>query len=179
MSSIKVSIRSRLKAANAPLDEVIEGEDRSYGSTLYVDLVPRGAWYSNVRAITSPTDWRRLSTMVRKRADYTCEACGHQGKPYMMDCHERWRFEHGVQRLTQLVCLCKACHEVTHMGLARVNGREWEATKHLEKVTGMGTFEAWEHIDEAFETWARRSEQEWRLDVSLLDGVIPYEVDEA
>ena len=46
-------------AAWAPMPGLLPGEDRGFGTGLFVDLVPRSCWFSNVRSCDR-IDWERL-----------------------------------------------------------------------------------------------------------------------
>ncbi|MEU8828915.1 DUF5710 domain-containing protein [Streptomyces sp. NPDC048636] len=152
---------------------LLPGEDRTFGSGLFVDLVPRSCWFTNVRSCVVPRDWERLRRMITTRARQRCEACG-QGEDRTarrwLEAHERWEYdeESGVQHLRRLVCLCTDCHTVTHFGLAEVNGRRDAALAHLRTVTGMPVSAAERHVRAAFALWRERSAREWTLDLSML-----------
>ncbi|CAN5761393.1 hypothetical protein BH24DEI2_BH24DEI2_26960 [soil metagenome] len=74
-----------------------------------------------------------------------------------------------MQRLTGLTALCPACHQVKHIGLANVQGKSAQALSHLARVNGWSANQARAYVEQAFELWARRSEHEWQLDLSLLE----------
>ena len=145
----------------------LPGEDLSFlGNDLFVDLVPSNCWFTNVRYCVTPFNWRRTRKLVIQRANNQCECCQ---APERLEVHERWSYKYPVQRLERLVCLCRDCHEVTHMGLATLRGRAREAEDHLMKVTGMSQFEADRHIEDAFDLWKKRSGMgPWELDLSIL-----------
>jgi len=42
---------------------LLPGEDRSFGSGLFVDLVPSSCWFTNVRSCVDRRDWERLRRM--------------------------------------------------------------------------------------------------------------------
>jgi hypothetical protein len=63
-------------AARPPISEVLPGEDRSFGSGLFVDLIPRTCWFTNVRTCVTQQDWERLRRPIFRRAGHVCEACG-------------------------------------------------------------------------------------------------------
>jgi Domain of unknown function (DUF5710) len=162
-------------AARPELPEVLPGEDRAYGTGLFVDLIPQTSWFENVRKAVDPADWDRLRRMVYRRAGYRCEACGtaqDRGRGVVMEAHERFAYDAraAIQRLVRLVCLCRWCHTAAHMGLAGLRGVQDEAITHLMAVTGMNPAEAFTHVDEAFERWTRRSAIPWQVDLSLITG---------
>jgi hypothetical protein len=160
----------------APLPQLLPGEDRSYGPGLFVDLVPSTCWFSNVRTCVQPASWDRIRTMVYGRAGDQCEACGRpddRAAGLRMEAHERWAYDPArrVQSLRRLVCLCNACHGVTHLGRTQIMGDGRQALSHLRAVTGMSDREAQEHVQMAFALWEQRSAIAWELDLSILSGL--------
>ena len=160
----------------APLPDVpnlLPGEDRGFGVGLFVDLVPRSCWFTNVRTCVSERDWERLRRMITRRADRRGEACGAVedcAQQLWLEAHERWHYnpDTSVQTLRRLVCLCSACHLSTHFGYANVTGRTREAFDHLCAVTGMSAEHANHHIANAEHDWIQRSRRAWTLDLSML-----------
>ncbi|PRW62359.1 DUF5710 domain-containing protein [Actinopolyspora mortivallis] len=151
----------------------LPGEDRTFGSGLFVDLVPSSCWFTNVRSCVAERDWERLRRMLLRRAGYRCEICGRgedRASRRRLEAHERWSYDEtrSVQALRRLVCLCGDCHRTTHFGLAQVRGQAEAAFEHLRAVTGMSREQAEAHVDEAFALWRRRSARAWTLDLSLL-----------
>jgi hypothetical protein len=63
-------------AARPEVPAVLPGEDRTFGAGLFVDLVPRSCWFTNVRSCVTQQDWERLRRPIFRRAGYRCEACG-------------------------------------------------------------------------------------------------------
>ena len=123
-------------APRPPLPELLPGEDRSFGSGLFVDLVPESCWFTLARTGIAPVDWDGhggWSTGGRGTAARR-EACRDPQAGARIEAHERWLFDdaRGVQVLRRLICLCGACHGTTHFGLAQVQGRSSEALKSLE-----------------------------------------------
>jgi hypothetical protein len=160
-------------AARADVPDLLPGEDRSLGTGLFVDLVPRNCWFTNVRSCVDQRDWERVRRMITRRAGHRCEVCGaaeDPGAKVWLEAHERWTYNEAtrVQRLGRLICLCSRCHTVTHFGLAQVRGREKEAYAHLQAVTGMTDAEAREHVEVAFEVWFQLSRIPWTLDLGVL-----------
>mmetsp|Transcript_41064 Transcript_41064/g.87462 ORF Transcript_41064/g.87462 Transcript_41064/m.87462 type:complete len:389 (+) Transcript_41064:40-1206(+) len=152
------------------------GEDRSFGGNeLFVDMVPQTCWFTNVRSCVDEADWDRLRHHIYERVGYHCECCGvdcRSTEGVRLEAHERWRFTSNprTQTLARVVALCNLCHESTHMGLAEVQERGEVARAHLRRVTGMSEQECERHVQEAFETWAERSQHQWELNLSLLSN---------
>jgi hypothetical protein len=158
-----------------PLPDLLPGEDRNFGSGLFVDLVPSSCWFTNVRSCVTPRDWDRLRLMIYRRAGHRCEACGSERDSetgVYLEAHERWAFLSGnVQVLKRLICLCTPCHEVTHFGLATVRERDAEALRHLMRVNNWHHRTAQDHVDDAFRLWRIRSASDWALDIGMLTAV--------
>jgi hypothetical protein len=167
--------------ASDDLPSLLPGEDRSFGSGLFVDLVPSSCWFSNVRSCVSSTDWDRIRRMVYARAGHRCEACGapaDRANKRWLEAHERWEFLEGidhpvapngrVQSLRRLVCLCTWCHQATHFGFASLQGREEQALDHLQSVNGWTRGRTRNHVSEAYAVWDERSKHEWALELGIL-----------
>ncbi|NMP22644.1 DUF5710 domain-containing protein [Sulfobacillus harzensis] len=155
-------------AAETPLPNPLPGEDRSFGSGLFVDLIPESCWFTNVRSAVDPRDWDRVRRYVYHRAGYRCEACGTRGS---LHAHERWDYDSGrrVQTLKRLVALCPDCHLSTHFGYANVTGRTDQALHHLMAVNHWSETEARHHIQQAFNVWQERNRWNWILDLGILE----------
>lgn len=159
--------------ARPDVPDLLPGEDRSFGSGLFVDLVPSSCWFSNVRSCVDQRDWERLRRMITTRAGHRCEVC-HRSQDReahrWLEAHERWVYDdsNNMQALRRLICLCTDCHTATHFGLASINGKSAEASKHLCTVTGLSANQVNQHIDAAFALWRRRSAITWELDLGIL-----------
>jgi hypothetical protein len=161
--------------AQPDVPDLLPGEDRRFGSGLFVDLVPTSCWFTIVRSCVAPRDWERLRRMVTRRAAHTCEICRRRedrDKQRWIEVHERWAYDPArrVQTLRRLICLCTDCHRVTHFGLANIKGLTEAAFTHLKAMTGWSTQQAREHVDAAFAEWQQRSQTVWTLNLDILTG---------
>lgn len=153
--------------------DLLPGEDRTFGSGLFVDPVPSSCWFTNVRSCVSDRDWQRLRRMITTRAGMRCEICARgpnrEQRPWL-EAHERWAYDETERRqiLRRLICLCTDCHTTTHFGLAQVRGMADAAFEHLRAVTGMDREQGERHVAHAFELWRQRSLTTWTLDLSML-----------
>ncbi len=138
---------------------------------LTVELVPGSAWYRNVRSNVSKDEWARLKGIIFARANYVCEICGGRGKRWPVECHEVFEYDDArrIQTLVRLIALCPSCHEVKHIGLAGVRGRQGAAIAHLARVNNWSLEDAKLYIEGCFEIWHQRSRHQWTLDISYLD----------
>ncbi len=160
-------------AALPDVPDLLPGEDRSFGSGLFVDMIPRTCWFTNVRTCVSPQDWERLRRMILGRAGHRCEACcatEDRAARRWLEAHERWSFDDrtGTQTLRRLICLCSPCHLTTHLGYANVTGRADEALTHLRRVTGLTDRQVSRHVGDAGRLWTERSAWTWHLDLRML-----------
>ncbi len=150
------------------------GEDRNFGENdLFVDLIPRSCWFTNVRSCIKQCEWDRLREYVYNRVNYICECCKINVKNtnnLRLEAHERWYYDDNTrtQKLMRLVALCNLCHQSTHMGLARIRRKEDESKLHLQKVRNFTENECEVHISNAFSIWNERNKYTWKLDLSLI-----------
>ena len=89
---------------------------------LKIELVPDGCWYSNLRTLLTKEQWEYLKADAKRRAGGKCSICG--GKTAYPDAHERWSYDEkkGVQKLEDIVAVCKDCHSVIHIGRTYLKG---------------------------------------------------------
>jgi hypothetical protein len=139
---------------------------------LTIELVPKTAWFSNLRSELTPSQWTTCKNFVRKRSGDRCEICGGRGPRWPVECHEIWNYVDvtRVQRLDGLIALCPDCHMVKHIGMAEVRGLMPEALMHLMKVNEWDEGDAYQYVALSFQIWAERSRYDWDLDISWLEA---------
>jgi hypothetical protein len=150
---------------------------------LSIELVPRTAWWSNVRSNVSARDWEACKKLSRAQSSGRCEICGGRGKRWATECHERWFYEEEeyrdtyvpygtrirrTQTLIGLIALCPDCHACKHIGRSIAVGKGEQAIMHLSKVNGWDAPTCEQYIRDAFHRWEVMSEREWKLDISYL-----------
>lgn len=135
---------------------------------LNFELVPDSCWYSNLRSELPKEAWDKIRKKAYALAGGKCMICGALSS--RLDAHEQWEYddEKGVQKLVNVVAVCRACHEVIHIGRTQLMGREREASEHFMKVNGCTYAEYRKALGEANEMHRERSRREWQLDVSEL-----------
>lgn len=134
------------------------------------ELVPDGCWYSNLRTILSKEQWDVVRKEAYARAGGKCMICGVPGK--RLEAHEKWEYDekNRIQRLKDVVAVCRACHEVIHIGRTTLFGGEERASEHFMKVNGCGYAEYRKALGKANEDHRRRNlAGEWKLDLSYLE----------
>lgn len=139
---------------------------------LTIELVPSTAWYSNVRSNVTAAEWDVLRKECYRKAGHVCEICSGRGPKHPVECHEIWKYDDDActQTLEGLIALCPDCHEVKHIGLAGIKGRQTEAIAHLAEVNGITLEEAKLYVEASFETWSKRSQKDWKLDITILEN---------
>lgn len=136
---------------------------------LNFELVPDSCWYSNLRSILSPAQWDVVRKEAYARARGRCMICG--APVTCLEAHEKWEYDekNAVQKLADVVAVCKSCHEVIHIGRTSLMGNEERACAHFMKVNGCTYAEYKKALGEANTAHRRRNAvAEWKLDLSYL-----------
>jgi len=133
------------------------------------ELVPDGCWYSNLRSILSKKQWDFLKADAKERAQGKCMICGK--KTDRLEAHERWSYdtENGVQKLEDIIAICKGCHSVIHIGYTQLKGNEERAEKHFMNVNNCTYAEYRKALGQANLLHKERNQvSEWKLDLTYL-----------
>jgi len=143
---------------------------------LRIELVPTSCWYSNVRSIVKKNQWNRIRKEVYAKAAFLCEVCGEKGSSHPVECHEVWIYEQEIstQRLGSFQSLCPSCHEVKHMGLARLKGNGEKALNRFVKINKLDKVTSGKILSAVIKQWQIRSRMKWKIDVELLKA---YDID--
>ena len=130
---------------------------------LEIELVPKTAWYKNLRSLFSKEEWDYIRKKIYKRANYRCEICGIYNTK--LEAHEEWDYDDKNKTFTlkNILCLCSKCHRCKHIGLAQIQGHFEECVKHLMKINNQTYQETLNQIDEAFIIWEERSKYNWEF----------------
>lgn len=139
---------------------------------LTIELVPRSAWYSNVRSNVTQEQWDFIRRVVYRRAKYLCEICGVGNAK--IHAHEIFSYDDKLhlQKLEKIMALCPKCYMVKHIGLATVKGNGDIALRHLMRVNEITKKEANEYINYQFKVWEHRSKFQWTLNIEYLNQFI-------
>lgn len=147
-------------------------------------------WGKNVRAAISRENWNSLRWVLgctNERPYYcsvdthrfgrqvprACTICGAAGNRFEL--HEQWQYddEQLTQRLKGLIPICQSCHLSMHFGRAKQLELSDKAEQHLAKVNKWSKTQTKTHIKDAFRKWAKRSQDQYTLDLSWLEQWIP------
>lgn len=137
---------------------------------LTIELVPNTSHFVNLRSLLTQGEWDRIRRKAYRAANYCCQVCGGKGPRHPVECHEIWHYDEDrlIQKLTGLIALCPACHEVKHIGLAATRGRLPHAMLHFCRVNDWSPEDAGIYIQRAFDEYRRRSNFSWSLDTSFI-----------
>jgi hypothetical protein len=136
---------------------------------LNFELVPDGCWGSNLRNILPKKAWDILRKDAKVRSGGKCAICGK--KTDKLDAHERWSYdkEKGVQKLEDIIAVCKDCHSVIHIGFTQLRGNEQRAEAHFIKVNECTYADYIKALGEANERHRELNKvSEWALDLTYL-----------
>jgi len=123
---------------------------------LTIDMLPRGAWGTNLSKTLPQKDWDVLRKAVYNSAGGKCAICGKEGE---LHAHEIWSFDISAkrQRLENIVALCPACHGVKHIRHSQRIGYGEHAKRHFMEVNGCTNSEFAEHYLEALSLFNERN----------------------
>lgn len=136
---------------------------------LNFEMVPDGCWYSNLRSLLSKKDWETIKKDAKERAGGRCSICGK--KTDRLEAHERWSYnlKTQVQKLEDVVSVCKDCHAAIHIGRTSIKGNLERAEDHYMKVNDCSYAEMKADLNKANEEHKiRNSVSEWKLDLTWL-----------
>ena len=140
---------------------------------LNFELVPDGCWGYNLRSILSKEQWDFLKKDAKYRANGKCSICGKNTK--FLDTHERWSYDqaNGIQKLEDIIAVCKDCHSAIHIGYTSIKGNLEKAENHYMKVNGVSYAIMKNDLSIANQKHKKLNEvSEWKLDLSFLKRYI-------
>jgi hypothetical protein len=124
---------------------------------LAVELVPRTAWWSNVRSNVTRAEWEKCKRYAKGLTGGVCKICGQVG-----------------QAQGDIWPLCPRCHQCKHMGHSRatMNFDQWsELINHFKQVNEWPDWKIEKYLELCFNIWELRSRMQWSLDVSFLTTI--------
>ena len=103
---------------------------------LEFEMVPDSCWYSNLRSLLSPEQWDVVRKEAYARAKGICNICG--GVSHKLEAHEQWEYDekNSVQKLKNVIAVCKSCHEVIHGRRGACKQAFYESQRlHLRRIS--------------------------------------------
>ena len=140
---------------------------------LNFELVPDGCWYSNLRSLLSPKQWNIIKKYTKEKYNGKCAICGKETN--QLDSHERWSYniDNGVQKLEDIIAVCKDCHSVIHIGRTQLKGDIVRAENHYMKVNNCSYAEYRYNLGKANEEHKKMNKiSEWKLDLTNLEKIL-------
>ena len=137
---------------------------------LAFELVPDGCWYSNLRSILPKSEWDKIKKDAKTRSNGQCSICGK--KTDKLDAHEVWSYdiEKGIQKLENVIAVCKDCHSVIHIGYTQLKGNVQHAEEHFMRVNNCTYAEYRQQLNKANILHKERNKvSEWKLDATWLE----------
>jgi hypothetical protein len=142
---------------------------------LTIELVPSTVWFSSLYRLLPRDVWNDLKKETFSKEGYKCHICGSERGP--LNLHETWDYDDDkrVQKLAGVHHLCDLCHKIKHIGfwchtddgmnkLKQEGITREDLKKHFCAVNGCARRTFFEHEDEAFEIFRKRSRRKWKQD---------------
>ena len=139
---------------------------------LNFELVPDGCFKSNLRYFLPSKEWNKIKAYAKNKSQGKCSICGK--KTDRLEAHERWSYDekNGIQKLEDVIAVCKDCHSVIHIGRTQLVGNEERAEKHFMKVNNCSYVEYRRALGVANERHKKLNQvSEWITDVSWLQTI--------
>ena len=146
---------------------------------LTFELVPDGCWYSNLRSILSKKEWDLIKAIVKQKSNGKCSICGKNTS--RIEAHERWQYDKdkGIQKLVDIIGVCRDCHSVIHIGRTQLLGNEQRAEEHFMRVNNCSYADYRQELSKANITHQELNKvNEWAMDISFLKKFILLETNE-
>ena len=153
---------------------------------LVIELVPSTVWYSSLYRLLPRTEWSRLKRQIYAKEGRKCYICGSQQG--LLSLHELWEYDDDgfTQTLTTVHHLCNLCHKIKHIGFwcHTPDGRQKLMQEGLDRddliahfclVNNCSKTMFQQHEDEAFKTWQRRSQHQWKQDFGIYQVDLSHE----
>ncbi len=145
---------------------------------LTVELVPYTSFESNLRYTLSKDDWDIVRKNTYKRYNYQCGICGKSN--VVLSAHEEWDYKvtdkknkEGIQKLTNIICLCNDCHMIKHIAFADELAGQGKLdmkklVQHFLDVNDCSLDRFVLHYSDSLKQWEKQSEYKYKLDIDFL-----------
>lgn len=140
---------------------------------LSIELIPKTAWYQNVRSTVPRDVWLEIRVLHLKGQ---CQYCGTK---HSLNLHEVWKWDdvRHVQSLAGFETVCFLCHNIKHLGLGGILVEQGvisrqELVKQYCWVNDCSAKNFEHDAMEAMRVWEERSKFVWILDMSYLKTVM-------
>lgn len=137
---------------------------------LHIELIPKTCWGSNLRTKLKKSDWDKIRKNIYSNEKMCCHICGEQCKS--LDAHEVWEFDekNHIQKLLEIIGVCKPCHNSIHYGRAQQIAYEKQAQEQFLKFNDCEMIDLQEEFLRVQSDYIRRSKiDNWKLDLSFIE----------
>lgn len=149
---------------------------RKHFIPFHADMIPITSFGASLANLLTPESWKAIRKPFFQSAGYVCQICGEADGA--VEGHEVWQFFDGrgdrngwaIQHLETILCLCRECHQMFHLGLGAINGRSKEIGERIRSINEWTAGEYRSYFDNAKRQHAARSRRNWTLDLSAVAG---------
>ena len=130
------------------------------------ELVPKSLWRRSGANLLSRQDWAAVRRPELEKARHCCAVCSNPGPGLI--CHEQWVYDYDLKTATLngFEIHCKNCDLVTHMGKAKVDGKEAQAVAQFCAINQATPSQASAAYQEAIVLWRKRNQASWSVKVA-------------
>lgn len=153
---------------------------------IQIEVIPTKCTGRNLHShdLISQDRWMDISQRIR--AGRKCQYCGNIFNPENLNAHEVWEFdaEKRIQRLKEIVCVCRKCHNTIHynylLSNQELSDRDAFICKaHYMDVNGCGEKEFENDLDESLKMYRilNQVEGDWIMDIAYIikAGLLSYD----
>jgi hypothetical protein len=143
---------------------------------LTVELVPETSCFSNIQFEISKDEWEKIKKITFTKAGRNCQICGDYCPNSSLICHENWQYDdtNHIQILDEFIALCPTCQKVKQKEVACIKRLDNFPYQQLARVNRWTIKKTKQYVDEQYQTWKKRSQHEWELDISWLNQLEIY-----
>ncbi len=136
-----------------------------------IELIPQSSFYKNIRSEVSTKQWQDIRKIILDRDNHSCSICESSKN---LEAHELWIYDDSlhIQKLEDILSLCKPCHQVHHLGFAQLQGNFESCLQRLKKTNQLNEQQTYYMVKNVFERWKKRSKHQWKIDMTALQSIL-------
>lgn len=138
------------------------------------DLIPQSSWGASLANLLLGSHWQTFRERAIARAEHRCELCDATDAKQSLEAHEMWSYQlptsmstkkFGIQKLDDVIAVCKQCHLCFHLGYAQVRGMEDVALRRLKALNKWSDAQLDAYQGAVWTRWQTFSNFSWALDL--------------